>query len=64
MRRYMRARRVELGLTVEEVADRISVSPESVYRWERGLVDPAAQNLLDLSELYATDPGRLMELAS
>lgn len=40
------------GLTQGEVAAKINVSRQTVYKWERGTAVPSAENLIALGRLY------------
>ncbi|PRX95613.1 helix-turn-helix domain-containing protein [Allonocardiopsis opalescens] len=55
-----RRRRLELGLSVEEVAGRIGKSPYSVYKHERENVRPQPHALRELLEIYGMEIGDLV----
>jgi transcriptional regulator with XRE-family HTH domain len=63
----LRARRQELGLTVEQVAERLEFSPSKVSRLETGQRGATARDVRDLCDLYGVaDAGereRLVALA-
>jgi transcriptional regulator with XRE-family HTH domain len=63
----LRARRQELGLTVEQVAERLEFSPSKVSRLETGQRGATARDVRDFCDLYGvTDTGerdRLVNLA-
>ncbi len=63
----LRARRLELGLTVEQVAERLEFSPSKVSRLETGQRGATARDIRDLCDLYGvSDPAereRLVTLA-
>lgn len=40
------------GLTQGEVAAKINVSRQTIYKWERGIAVPSAENLIALGRLY------------
>ena len=44
--------RIRLGLSQEELADRIFVTRQSVSNWENGRTYPDLQSLLRLSDLF------------
>ena len=44
--RYLRNARIERGLSVAEVAERIGLSQSAVYFWEAGRVWPRDANLI------------------
>ncbi len=50
---YRRALRIEAGLSLSDVADRLGVTRSAVSRWERGLRSPRADNRVRYSELLA-----------
>lgn len=64
---FLRARRQELGLTVEQVAEHLLCSPSKVSRMETGQRGATARDVRDLCALYGVlDAGereRLMNLA-
>jgi DNA-binding transcriptional regulator YiaG len=45
--------RKDLGLTQQQLADRIGAARESVARWETGVHPPRGANLKALSEMAA-----------
>ena len=45
----IRKRREELGLSQEELAERLNVSRQSVSKWETGLAAPSRRNMEDLA---------------
>lgn len=49
--RAIAARRLERGLTQEQVAERLGVEQETVSRFERGAVLPPLSRLAELSEV-------------
>ena len=63
----LRSRRLELGLTVEQVAERLMISPSKVSRMETGQRGATQRDVRDLCTLYGiTDEAerdRLMTLA-
>lgn len=58
--RRITARRVELGLTQQQVADLIKRSYVSVYRWEAGETEPKGKNLLALASVLKCSPAWLL----
>lgn len=44
MRTKLRAARLEKGLSVADIAERINVSPDIYYKWEAGKRDPLIDN--------------------
>jgi transcriptional regulator with XRE-family HTH domain len=63
----LRARRQELGLTVEQVAERLEFSPSKVSRLETGQRGATARDLRDFCDLYGVtdteERDRLLNLA-
>lgn len=39
------------GMSVREIADRMGVIPQAVYRWKKGITSPTVDNLVVLSGL-------------
>ena len=62
MRKNMRAERARLGLTADEVATKVGVSHNQIYRWESGQQEPTSMKLLSLARLYKCSPDYLMGL--
>lgn len=60
MRRNMKAERARLGLTCEEVAEKIGVHPNTLRKWEAGESEPLAKNFLELVHLYGCTADYLM----
>jgi len=57
----IRARRKQLGLSAEDIAAEIGVSPATIYRYESGdIVSPGSDKLVDLSRALHTHPAYLM----
>ncbi|WP_414719844.1 helix-turn-helix domain-containing protein [Streptomyces sp.] len=48
------ARRVTLGLSVEELADALFIAPSTVYRWESGETTPSFRTLVQASRHLCT----------
>ena len=46
----LRERREEMGISQQELAERVGVSLQTIGRWERGVVAPQGQNLVRLAE--------------
>lgn len=46
----LREARETMGISQEELADRVGVSSQTVGRWERGVVAPQGRNLVRLAE--------------
>lgn len=57
----MKLRRKELGLSAETVAERLGVSPATVYRYEKGDIEKLPGDILPtLSKILQTTPAYLM----
>ncbi len=57
----MKARRKELGLSAEYVAENLGVSPATIYRYEKGDIEKMPGNILDpISRILHTTPAYLM----
>lgn len=57
----MKFRRKELGLSAEKVAERLGVSPATVYRYEKGDIEKLPGEILPtLSKILQTTPAYLM----
>lgn len=52
--------RTERGLTQGELASKINVSRQTVYKWEGGAAAPSAENLVALSRLYGIPADELL----
>ena len=50
--RRVRERRAALGLSQEELAEKLNVSRQAISRWEMGTAMPDAVNILQLSKLF------------
>ena len=60
----LQAARAETGLSLQQVAEQVGLSKGGISRVEQGkIVKPTLDTLLALSELYGTDPMRLIEAA-
>ena len=58
---FIRARRLERGLTQEQLAQRLHVTGKAVSKWERALAFPDVGCLRALAEVLDVDLGRLLE---
>ena len=61
-KRIMQLRK-RLGLTQEQLAERVGVSAQAVSKWETGAADPSTANLLALAKLYGVSPEELLRSA-
>ena len=57
----IREARLRAGLTQEELAEAMGISPPSIGRWERGLVDVSVKQLLRLSEILKVPPSEFID---
>jgi repressor LexA len=57
----MKARRKELGLSAEDVAEKLGKSPATIYRYEKGEIEKLPGDILTpLAEILHTTPAYLM----
>ena len=57
----MKERRKELGMSAEAVAEKLGVSPATIYRYEKGDIDKMPGNILEpISKILRTTPAYLM----
>ena len=57
----MKARRKEIGLSAERVAELLAVSPATIYRYENGYIDKVPGDRLDpIAKALRTTPAFLM----
>ena len=56
----VRARRRDLGLSQEVIAERVGIAPQFLGRIERGLTFPSIPTLMGLSRALAMPPGSLL----
>ncbi|WDM12175.1 helix-turn-helix transcriptional regulator [Streptomyces lavenduligriseus] len=59
-RHFFTARRITLGLSVEELADEMAVAPSTIYRWESGETCPSIRTLTQASRHLRTPLAALM----
>ena len=52
MKITLRGARVNAGIMVKEVAERMGVTAQTIYNWERGISEPSIKNLIKLCEMY------------
>ena len=61
----MKKRRKEIGLSAETVADRLGVSPATIYRYENGDIDKVpGERLAPIAAILQTTPAQLMGWSS
>ncbi|MFA7255983.1 MAG: helix-turn-helix transcriptional regulator [Kiritimatiellales bacterium] len=48
------------GLTQAELARKLGIYPQSLFKWEKGIGQPSAQNLLKLSKALRCPMERLI----
>lgn len=56
----LKAWRVHLGLTLEQVGNKIGKTPQTIHKWEAGKVPVTLENLALLAQAYGTEPARLL----
>ena len=57
----MKARRKELGLSAEYIANHLNLSPATIYRYENGDIDKVPGDILEpLAAILQTTPAHLM----
>lgn len=57
----LRAKRIERGLSLQEVADKVGISKVTLQRYETlDIVNIPSNNIEKLAEIYLTTPGYLM----
>lgn len=56
--RKIRVRRVELGLSQNELADKLGISQSSLSAWERGIYEPSGANVLLLARVLKIKTAR------
>lgn len=55
----LRAARVNVGLSQQEAADRLSVSKKTIGNWERGSTFPPANEIPAICDLYGVSYDQL-----
>ena len=60
----LRKHRKKLGMTQEEVAEKVGVSPQAISKWEAGDCLPDCFNLKAISDVYKISAGVLLETES
>ena len=56
--------RHDKGITQEELALFLGISPQAVSKWESGASDPSTSNLLALARLYGVSAEELLREAA
>ncbi|MDD4754386.1 MAG: helix-turn-helix transcriptional regulator [Desulfitobacteriaceae bacterium] len=60
---FIRAKRKELGLTQEKLAERIGVSRMTIYDWESGKYPPTnANNIAAIEDVFQLERGTLFKI--
>ena len=60
----LRNHRKNLGLTQEEVAERMGISPQAISKWEAGDCLPDCYNLKAISDVYGVSVDVLLDTHS
>ncbi len=50
--KIIKEKREELGLTQNEIADYLSISPQSISKWEREIAEPSIEYLPKLAKIF------------
>jgi transcriptional regulator with XRE-family HTH domain len=58
----IKSERVRLGITTEQLAQKVGVHTNTVRLWERGETVPDGKNLVRLSRLFQCSPDYLLDL--
>lgn len=56
----IRTLRESKGISIRQMARFFNLTPQALYRWERGEVVPEIQNLVALSRLFGTSVDALL----
>ena len=48
------------GWSQEELANQLDVSRQAIYKWEKGMCFPQADNLMALAKLFGVNPNDIM----
>ena len=59
----IRTLRESKGISIRQMARFFNLTPQALYRWERGEVVPEIQNLVALSRLFGTSVPRFIRKA-
>lgn len=62
MHNNIRSERVRIGLSIDEVASKINVSPSSVQKWETQETEPNGRNIVNLARLFKCTPDYLLDM--
>jgi transcriptional regulator with XRE-family HTH domain len=58
----IRDRRTELGLSYDQLAEMVGVRPPTIFRWEKGQMEPTRPNRIRLAQALQTDVASLFPL--
>lgn len=58
----IRAERARIGLSAQQLADQVGVSPFTVSRWENGQSEPSGKNLVQLCAAFGCSADYLLGL--
>lgn len=53
--------RIKAGMGVEEIADKVGVTRQAVYGWEKGMYYPSVNILQKLAQVYGCTMEELLE---
>ena len=58
--KFIQEKRKEVGLTQEELAEKLYITDRAVSKWERGLSLPDADKMLDLCNILGINANELL----
>lgn len=54
MRITLKACRTNIGMTAKAMGEIVGVTPDTIYKWERGASAPTAPQMAKMLEIYAS----------
>lgn len=60
--KIIRKQRLRLGWTMADLAEKMSVSPNTIERWERERVIPRIKTLIQIEQIFFMEPGNLLSV--
>ena len=58
---FIMGKRKSLGMTQQQLADKLKVSFQAISKWENGTSDPSTSNLFALAKLYGISVEELLK---
>ena len=58
---FIMGKRKSLGMTQQQLADKLKVSFQAISKWENGTSDPSTSNLFALAKLYGVSVEELLK---